>query len=498
MSAAPVVGVVGAGAMGSGIAELAARQGCTVRLHDSRAETLEHAVSAIGARLGRDVDKGRLEAAEADAARARLAPASLAEVAVADIVIEAIVEDLAAKQALLRTIEAVARPDAILATNTSSLSVSGIAEVLDRPGRFAGLHFFNPPTRMRVVEIVRGVATTDATLAALAAFAVTLGQHALHVGDTPGFLVNRLGRGYTGEALRILDEGAATPEAIDAIARGALGFRMGPFELLDLTGLDVSAEVTRQVWKGFDEEPRFRPAPIVERRVAAGLLGRKTGRGFYRYGPDGKVVLEPPWPADAEPVPVRLIGIPADLAGGAAAMFPPALLTKDPSAVPVVGPVGTDVATEARRLGLDPARTVGIDPVFTGVATVAGSDLGLTGGVAASIRATGRDAVVVGAGAGQPAQRIAVLVVLIACDVASGGIAAPSDIDAATRLALSYPRGPLALGDAVGAARIAAMARGFHALTGDPRWRPSAWLDARVAAGETLADSSTPGVSAPN
>ena len=281
MSAVATIGVVGAGAMGRGIAELAARSGIYVRLYDAAEGAVARAIVAIGDRLGGDVAKGRLDAAEAGAIGGGIAAGTLAEVAAADLVIEAIVEDLAAKQALFRAIESEARPGTILATNTSSLSVAEIAEALRDPGRFAGLHFFNPPTRMRVVEIVRGPKTREETVAALQAVAEKLGQRAFLVRDTPGFLVNHIGRGYTGEALRVLDEGIATPAEIDAIAKGALHFRMGPFELLDLTGLDVSAEVTRQVWTGFGEEPRFRLAPIAEKRVAAGLLGRKTDRGFY-------------------------------------------------------------------------------------------------------------------------------------------------------------------------------------------------------------------------
>jgi 3-hydroxybutyryl-CoA dehydrogenase len=393
MSEVASIGVVGAGAMGRGIAELAARQGFTARLNDVRDGAAGAALASIAGALDRDVEKGRLARADADAIRARIAAASLPDTARCDLVVEAIVEDLSAKQALLAAIEAEAAPDAILATNTSSLSVARIGENLRDPGRFAGLHFFNPPTRMRVVEIVRGPATADGTIAALRTAARRLGQRAFLVGDTPGFLVNHLGRGYVGEALRILDEGAAIPAELDAIARNALGFRMGPCELLDLTGLDVSAEVTRQVWHGFDEEPRFRLAPIAEARVAAGLLGRKSGRGFYEYGPDGRVLT-------------------------------------------AAAPIATAAAVPD-------------------LATV-------------------------------PAQRLAAMIVLVGCDAAGHGLASPADIDAAAELALAWPRGPLALGDAVGAARIAAIAAELHTLTGDPRWRPSPWLDAHVAAGTKL------------
>jgi 3-hydroxybutyryl-CoA dehydrogenase len=466
--------------MGRGIAELATRQGFAVRLHDARPGATETAIATIGEALRRDVAKGRIAAADADAIRSRLAAATLVDTARADLVIEAIVEDLAAKQALFAAIEASARIEAVIATNTSSLSIAALSSDLRDPGRFAGFHFFNPPTRMRIVEIVRGPATRQATLDLLHAVADRLGQHAILVGDTPGFLVNHVGRGYVGESLRILDEGIATPAVLDAIARGALGFRMGPCELLDLVGLDVSAEVTRQVWRGFDEEPRFRLAPIAEARVAAGLLGRKTGRGFYDYGADGRALPPPTEDRGAAPVPVRLIGMSEALAADVAGLFPAALLGTDPTAVPVVAPIGTDVATEARRHGLDPSLTVGVDPIFTGIVTLAGSDPARVAGVAATVRATGREAVTIGDGDGMPAQRIAAMIVLVAAEAARRGLATPADIDTAARLALAYPRGPLALGDAVGPARIAAMAAGFHALTGDPRWRPSPWLDERV------------------
>ena len=192
------------------------------------------------------------------------------------------------------------------------------------------------------------------------------------------------------------------------------------------------------------------------------------------------------------PVPVRLVGIPPDLVDGASGLFPPELVTSDPDAVAIVGPIGSDVATEARRLGLDPRRTVGIDPIFVDIATVAGApgaDIALVGGVAASVRASGHEAVMVRDGKGMPAQRIAAMIVLIAAEAAARGLASPADIDAATRLALAYPRGPLELGDAVGARRIATIAAGLHGLTADRRWRRSAWLDARAKAGQPLAQS---------
>lgn len=501
MMAVATVGVVGAGAMGRGIAELAARSGFDVRIHDAAHGAAGRALAIIGDALRRDVEKGRLEASQADAILSRIAAASLVAAAGADLVIEAVVEDLAVKQALFRALYAAARPDAILATNTSSLPVARLAEAVRDPGRFAGFHFFNPPTRMRVVEIVRGPETREETVVALRAVAARLGQRAFLVGDTPGFLVNHLGRGYVGEALRLLEDGAAAPAEIDAIARGALGFRMGPFELLDLTGLDVTAEVTRQIWRGFGEEPRFALAPIAERRVAAGLLGRKTGRGFYEYDSDGKVRAASPAAApvvDGAPAPVRLVGIPHDLLPGVAALFPRELVTSQTDSIAVTGPIGTDTATDALRHGLDPRDVVGVDPVFPGVAVVSGIDPRRLAAVSMAVRAASKTVIVVSDGKGMPAQRLAAMIVLIAAECAARGLSVPADIDAAPRLALNWPRGPLELGDMVGAARISAIAAGLHALTGEARWRPSAWLDARAKAGKSLAEPSNGSAPAPN
>jgi 3-hydroxybutyryl-CoA dehydrogenase len=267
---------------------------------------------------------------------------------------------------------------------------------------------------------------------------------------------------------------------------------MGPFELLDLPGLDVTAEVTRRIWLGFGEEPRFALAPVAERRVAEGLLGRKSGRGFYAYDAEGRLV--PPSPeraprAHAEPAPVRLVGIPPDLEPGVAALFPPGLVTTRPHAIPVVAPIGTDTASEARRLGLDPTDVVGVDPLFTGVVAIVGRVAHYVAAVVGAVAATGKAAVVVRDDQGMPAQRLAAMIVLIAADCAARGISSPADIDLAPRLALAWPRGPLELGDRIGPARISAIAAGLHVLTGEPRWRPSAWLDARVRAGTPLASN---------
>jgi len=476
------IGVIGAGTMGRGIAELAARNGFSVTVHDAADNAAAHAIGTVRDGLGRDISKGRMTRTEAEVVVGRLASDNLAAAVAADLVIEAALEDIKVKRSLFREISRLASPEAILTTNTSSLSIAAIAEGVSDPSRFAGLHFFNPPTRVRAVEIVRGPATAAATTETLRWFAGALGQRPFVVGDTPGFLVNHIGRAFTGESLRILDEGIASATEIDRIVRDALHFRMGPFELLDLVGLDISAAVAEQVWRAFGGEPRFRPAPIVAERVGRGLLGRKSGSGFYEYDSRGRPLSDGEPDLHGVPQPVRLVGFDASSARRVAGLFPPDMVTMDPTAIALVGPIGGSAATEAGRLGLDPARTVAIDTIFTDRVTLAGAP-DIAAAVAAGVRAAGHPVSVVADGPGLPAQRIATMMVLVAAEAAAAGIGTPEDIDVAARLALAYPRGPFELCDAVGAETIAAMAAGLFALTGDRRWRPSAWLDRHAQTG---------------
>ena len=206
-----------------------------------------------------------------------------AELAPCDLVVEAIVEDLSAKQRLFADLEQIVRADAVLATNTSSLSVSAIAAACARPERVAGYHFFNPVPLMKLVEVIPGQHTAEPVVAALQELALRMGHRPVRATNSPGFLVNHAGRGYGTEALRILAEGVATPVEIDRILREAAGFRMGPFELFDLVGIDVAHAVMESIYRQFYDEPRFRPQPLIRRYVDAGLLGRKSGAGFYRY-----------------------------------------------------------------------------------------------------------------------------------------------------------------------------------------------------------------------
>src|SRR5689334_4620498 len=279
-----VIGIVGAGTMGAGIAHVAALAGFTVRLADVSPAHVERALARITADLEEGVTRGKVSRAAADGARANLRAAdSFERFADAAFVIEAAVEDAAAKSGILARAEQAVSPSAILATNTSSLSVTALAAGLKRPAQFVGLHFFNPPHLMKLIEVVRGVKTSDATASAATALAVQFGKVPVAVRDTPGFIVNRVARPFYGEALRLLGEGVAAAEEIDRIVRLEGGFRMGPFELMDMIGIDVNFAVTKSMYERTFGEPRYRPHVIQESMVNAGLLGRKTKRGFFRY-----------------------------------------------------------------------------------------------------------------------------------------------------------------------------------------------------------------------
>jgi 3-hydroxybutyryl-CoA dehydrogenase len=279
--------VVGAGTMGAGIAQVAVAHGLDVALYDADPAALERGAARVRAGLERRVESGRLPAQERDAALARLHTAStLDDVAVVPFVIEAVPEDLELKRMIFGTLDRLCTPQAILATNTSSLSITKIAAAAARPERVAGMHFFNPVPALRLVEVIAGHRTSADTVERVAAIAQRLGKTPVRAKDTPGFIVNRVARHFYGEPLRILAEGVDVA-TIDRIVRVGGGFKMGPFALMDLIGIDVNFAVTRAIHDAFFGDPRYRPHPIQERMVDAGLLGRKAGRGFYEYG-DGE------------------------------------------------------------------------------------------------------------------------------------------------------------------------------------------------------------------
>ena len=277
------VGVVGLGTMGAGIAQVCVQGGVEAVGHDVTADLGERAAQRIGHFLTRAVEKGRLEPAERDAAMTRLSlTTELADLAGCDLVIEAAFEDLDVKRDVFRALDDVVAPEAILATNTSALSVTEIAAATERPERVVGMHFFNPAPLMALVEIVRTELTADEVFDAAYAFAERVGKTPIRCHDTPGFVVNRVLIPLLNDCLRVLDEARVTPEDLDKGMKHGAGWPMGPCELVDLVGIDIHVHASEALYAAL-REPRMAPPPRLVRMAQAGLLGRKTGRGFYTY-----------------------------------------------------------------------------------------------------------------------------------------------------------------------------------------------------------------------
>ncbi|MGA4632986.1 3-hydroxyacyl-CoA dehydrogenase [Pseudomonas solani] len=492
------LGVVGCGAMGQGIAQLAACAGLQVRLHDMRPEAAAQARERILAELEKQRDKGRVSDAQLEQARVGLmAVEGLQGLAGCQLVVDAIVEELPAKQALFCQLEALLGGEAILASNTSSLSITAIAAACEAPGRVAGLHFFNPVPRMRLVEVIPGLATDEHVVERLLALVRQLGHQPVRAQDSPGFLVNHAGRAYGTEALRILAEGVAAPAEVDALLRDGAGFPMGPFELMDLVGLDVSVPVMESIYRQYYEEPRYRPHPLLRQRLAAGHLGRKSGRGFHRYPPLDAVEQPPIVALDGPRMPVWL-GLDE---GFDAALLRPwleglgAVLEEGerPSteALCLLAPLGLDATEMALHLELDPTRVVAFDALAEWAThrclmPTPATRADCLEAARALFAADGAKVTVIRDSAGFVVQRTLAGIVNLACDIAQQGIATPADIDLALHLGLGYPQGPLTWGDHLGAARVLSILQRLHALSGDPRYRPSPWLRRRARLGLSL------------
>jgi 3-hydroxybutyryl-CoA dehydrogenase len=288
------VGVLGAGTMGRGIAQLAGLAGYDTELYEPDPEALELGQILLGEELSKGVERGRWSDPEGTAAVERIYPGSeIAELAGCDLVIEAAPEDLELKRSLFAEVAAVCGPETVLASNTSSLRISEIAAGVPNPERVIGMHFFNPPALMKLVEVVAGEESAEWALSATTEVAVRMGRTPIRAKDSPGFVANRLARPFSLESLRILGDGVADAERIDRIVRLGGGFRMGPFELLDLIGLDVNLTIARSFFAQGGEPERWRPSPIQERLVEEGKLGRKSGQGYHAYGEGIERELDP-------------------------------------------------------------------------------------------------------------------------------------------------------------------------------------------------------------
>ena len=494
------VGIVGTGAMGRGIAQMAAQAGSQVLLFDVQSGAAEAAIQALQSTWQTLQTKGKLDESQVGTYVARLQIAeSVAALAPCDLVVEAVVERLDVKQRLFAELEDIVSPTAVLATNTSSLSVTSIAAALKRPGQLAGYHFFNPVPLMRVVEVIAGLKTSDVVCQQLTDYTRQFGHTPVSAQDTPGFIVNHAGRGYGTEALRVAGERVADFATIDRILKDQMGFRLGPFELMDLTALDVSHPVMESIYRQYYDEPRYRPSVITAQRLAGGVVGKKVGEGFYKYEAGvAQVPPEPAAPVVAELPPVwvspkaarraelyqLLKNLGANIETGAA---------PSSQALILVAPLGLDVTTLAAVERLDATRTMGIDMMLDDAATKRrvlatnpATRPDMRDAAHALFARDGKAVSVIRDSGGFVTQRVVATIVNIAADMCQQGICTPADLDVAVTLGLGYPMGPLAMGDRIGPTNVLEVLFNMQTVYGDTRYRPSPWLRRRGALGLSL------------
>jgi 3-hydroxybutyryl-CoA dehydrogenase len=507
-----IVGVVGAGTMGAGIAQLAALSGARTLLHDPLAAALERGTERVRDDLRRGAERGRWSADAAEAAAALLEPAgALEDLAPCDVVIEAAPEDLAIKRELFGALAAIVGESSVLATNTSSLSVTAVAAGVPHPERVVGMHFFNPAPLMRLVEVVAGDASGEAALARATELGEAMERRVIRAADVTGFLVNRVNRPFGLEALRLVQERIADVETVDRIARLAGGFRMGPFELQDLVGIDVGFEISKSFYELSFGEPRWRPSPLSARMVAAGRLGRKSGRGWYAYG-DGPHRPEDPAAPSAEPGglvviagevgiahELRMLGddagwdvrIPEEVDGEV-----PDLIIDcgaQPEDQPLQGGHQALLLADGSLAALDPGgSSIGfhaLPPIEPGglVELARGRDSSPHTARAAErfFHSCGLHTQWVGDAPGLVLGRIVCQLVNEAAFALQEGVGSAEDIDAGMVLGLNHPHGPLAWGDLIGLEHVLAVLDALAEELGEERYRAAPLLRRLVAEGRT-------------
>ena len=527
--AAQIIGVVGAGTMGSGIAQLAARSGAQALMYDPLAEALERGLGRAREGLAKEAAKGKLTAEEASAAAERLEQVDdLAAFADCELVIEAAPERLELKHQLLAALSEIVSEECVLASNTSSLLVTAIASAATRPGRVVGMHFFNPAPVMRLLEVVAGEESEERALALAEATGRAMGKTVIHASDGPGFLVNRCNRPFGLEALRLLQERLAAIETIDQVCRMEGGFPMGPFELMDLVGVDTGFEISKSFYSQSFGEPRWRPSPIAARYVAAGRYGRKSGRGYYDYsGGAGAHRAADPAPIEmlagsgAGVVVVAGAGALADELRAAAAQVGyevrsphtpsggvlPSLAIDCDLGAPGAAPGEPGAFSQGASAGPGGARLLlcargslaSLDPGGSAVGFHALSPLGdarmveLTRDESSSpLAATraerffatlGKHVAWVGDAPGLVLGRIVCQVINEASFALGEGVGAARDIDLGMVLGLSHPRGPLEWADTIGIDHVLAVLRALCEEYREERYRPAPALLRLAAAG---------------
>lgn len=487
------IAVLGAGTMGAGIAQVAAAAGHPVILHDALDGAAAKGKQGIARVLGRRVEKGKMAQADLDALLGRITVAnSLDDFASAALVIEAIVERLDVKQEVFATLEDICGADVILATNTSSLSITAIGSALKRPERLVGMHFFNPAPLMALVEVVSGIATDSKVAATIYETAAAWGKSPVHTASTPGFIVNRVARPFYAEGLRVLEERGADPATIDAVMREAGGFRMGPFELMDLIGHDVNYAVTNSVRDAYYGDRRFLPSLKQKDLVDAGWLGRKTGRGFYDYGPKAKAAVPATAPKTAPPVEIVVRGehplLPLLEAKGLPFTREPGegvLWIDNVGLLPSDGRCATEVAMEEDVPNIVVHDLVADWTTATRIAIAAADQAEPHAAkVAAGLfQALGLEVSVIDDVPGLIVTRTVAMLANEAADAVLQGVAEAGDVDTAMTKGVNYPKGPLAWAEEIGLERVLTILEHLYLTYTDDRYRASALLRRKVFGG---------------
>ena len=502
-----IVAVIGAGTMGAGIAQVAAQAGHPVLLYDAQDGAAARGRDGIAAFLAKSVERGKIDENDRKAILDRLTVAdNLKDLSPAGMVIEAIVENLEIKQNVFKDLEELCGDDTILASNTSSLSITAIGAALERPGRLVGMHFFNPAPLMALVEVIHGLMTDTKAAETVFDTAAAWGKAPVHATSTPGFIVNRCARGFYGEALRVYQEGGADPATVDAVMREAGGFRMGPFELMDLIGNDINVAVSTAVFAAYHNDPRFMPSLAQKELAAAGRLGRKSGAGWYDYGegaarpaphtapdgptPKGVIVEGDLGPAeglvqlmeDAE-IPIqREKSLEDDRAG--------ALILDDVVLRLTDGRMATQVAADEESdkivlfdlaLDYEAATRIALAPADQTAQHAVAAAAGL-------FQAIGKAVSVIDDVPGMLLMRAIAMLANEAADAVNQGVTDVAGVDTAMMKGVNYPLGPLAWADRIGVDRVRTVLANLGAVYGEDRYRTSPLIHRRVAGGRGFHD----------
>ncbi len=488
------IGVIGAGIMGIGIVQIAIQSNHQVYLYDAQQDAAKKAYDKLNTTLSRLVEKNKISQTDLEQSLANLhIVENIQELHICDLVIEAIIEKLDIKQSLMKQLEAIVRPECILASNTSSLSITEIAVQCQRPDRVVGYHFFNPVPLMKVVEVIQGLHTNTKIIDQLSELARSMGHRPVRTKDTPGFIINHAGRAYGTEALKILSENVASVAEIDLILKKSLGFKMGPFELLDLTGLDVSHPVMLSIYNQYYQEPRYRPNVLTQQMLIGKKLGRKTGEGFFKYIDQAKqeIAIIPKYSANDHDLKTVWLSTEFDddhekLTSHLTQKGIQINLNAQPNNADLIliANYGDDATHSALRLGVNPEQVVCIDMLgnFEQCRTLMPSLLTQPKMIEAALDLFSQpnvEVIVIEESLGFVSQRVLAMVVNLACDMAQQKIATVEDINAAVKLGLGYPFGPIEWGDVIGKEKILRILERISSISHDPRYRPSPWLQRR-------------------